>query len=159
MAIDGLSLMNLGVMAELAPREIHQEAKQASQIKAEMKKIEEVENSTINPDKDKKQQKNNQNNQKNDENDPNQDELLQKLFSDITETAKSDSAETLHIKNAIQLSENKAEYSITYNSYKEIIEIIHIKTGQIQETLSLEELKSFIMKVKNPLGIIVDKKV
>lgn len=159
MAIDGLSLMNLGVMAELSPREIQHEAKQTAQIKAEMKKIEEVEKSQINPDEEKKHKKNNQNHQKNDENEQNQDEILQKLFLDITEDAKSDNEETAHIKKAMHLSENKAEYSITYNSYKEIVEIRHIKTGQVEETLSLEELKGFVMKIKNPLGIIVDKKV
>lgn len=159
MAIDGLSLMNLGVMAELSPREIQEQAKQAAQTKAKMKKIEEVEKSKINPDEDKKHQKNFKNKQNQDENEQNQNEILQKLFLDITEEPKSDISETAHIKNAMHLSENKAEYSITYNSYKEIIEIRHIKTGKIEENLSLEELKSFIMKVKNPLGIIVDKKI
>ena len=151
MAIDGLSLINMGITRELLPAEIQLQAQEASNLKAATKKIQETEKQQLDANggrnKDRRQKRREQDEQ---------EKAINQLFSEVAEPVKSD---IQYNEKAIKLTENKVEYKVMYNSHKEIVEIIHIKTGAVSETLSLEELKSFVMRVKNPLGIIVDRKV
>lgn len=152
MAIDGLSLINVGVVRDLSPAEIQLQAQASSaNLEISVKKIQETEKQQLDANggrnKDRRQKRKEQDSQQ---------QAINKLFSEVAEPVKSD---IQYNENAVKLTENKIEYKVMYNSHKEIVEIIHIKTGEVSETLSLEELKSFIMRVKNPLGIIVDRKV
>lgn len=151
MAIDGLSVTNIGVIRDILPAEIQLQAQEASNMHVTMKKIEETEKQQLDANggknKDRREKR-----KKQDE----QQQTINKLFTEIAEPVKSD---IQYNQKALELTENKREYKVMYNSDKEIVEIIHLKTGEVSETLSLEELKSFIMRVKNPLGIIVDRKV
>lgn len=152
MAVDGLSIKTLSMVRDVLPGEIQQQAEESSAALARLKKVEQAEKQKLDPDG------KNQNKREQDQNqeDEQQEKTLNSLFQEIAEERKSDIDEYYKVVN---LTENKTEYKVMYNSYKEIVEIIHIKTGNVTETLTLEELKSFVMKVKNPLGIIVDKKI
>jgi ADP-heptose:LPS heptosyltransferase len=152
MAVDGLSINNLGMVRDVLPGELQQRAEETSAAMARLKKVEEAEKQKLDPDGKNK----NQNQQQQQEEDESQEKTLTNLFQELSEGNKSDVED---YSKVINLTENKTEYRVMYNSYKEIVEIIHIKTGTVKETLTLEELKSFVMKVKNPLGIIVDKKI
>jgi cobalamin biosynthesis protein CobT len=149
MAIDGLSLINVGVTRDILPAEIQLQAQEASNLHAVMKKIEETDKQQLDPNGNKNKDRR----QKRKEEDE-QQKTISDLFDEVSEPAKSD---VQYNEKALQLTENKSEYKVMYNSHEEIVEIIHIKTGQVKETLTLEELKGFIMRVKNPLGIIVDR--
>lgn len=149
MAIDGFSLSNLGVIKDITPAEIHMQAQQASLNHIQNKKVEETEQYKLNPDRESQKQKQNQRQKS-------QNDAYKDILDELPEERKSDIED---LSRALNTSENKRDYKVIYNSVKEIVEIVHIKSGQVTETLTLEELKSFIMKVKNPLGIIVDKKV
>ena len=151
MAINGLSLTNIGISREILPAEIQFQAQEASNLHAALKKIEESEKSQLDPNSNKNKERREKRKKQNE-----QEKAINALFTEIAEPAQSD---IQYNEKALELTENKTEYKVMYNSHKEIVEIIHIKTGEVKETLSLEELKSFVMRVKNPLGIIVDRKV
>ena len=151
MAINGLSLTNIGMTRDILPAEIQFQAQEASNLHASMKKIEESEKAQLDPNGGKNKERREKRKKQDD-----QEKAINDLFTEIAEPVKSD---IQYNQNVLELTENKSEYKVMYNSHKEIVEIVHIKTGQVKETLSLEELKSFIMRVKNPLGIIVDRKV
>lgn len=149
MALDGFSLPSLGVLNNITPAEIHMQAQQASINHQNNKKVEQTEQYKLNPDRENRKQEQNQKKKS-------QDEAYADIFDELPEERKSDIED---LSKALNLTENKRDYQVVYNSVQEIVEIIHIKSGVVTETLTLEELKSFIMKVKNPLGIIVDRKV
>ncbi len=149
MALDGLSLGNIGVVRDIAPGEIHFQIKEMNPVEQVVQKIEQSENQKLDPDKKKDKEKERQEQQA-------QKRAYKKVFEELPEERKSDIED---LNQVINRTENKREYKVVYNSYKEVVEIIHIKTNQITETLTLEELKSFIMKVKNPLGIIIDREI
>lgn len=150
MAIDGLSLTNVGVTREILPSEIQFQAKQSSDMQITIKKIDETEKQQLDPNGGKNKERQQQ------KQDSEQQKAISNLFAEVAEPVQSDDK---YNKKALELTENKVEYKVMYNSREEIVEIIHIKTGKVKETLTLEELKSFVMRVKNPLGIIVDRKV
>lgn len=149
MALDGLSLGNIGIVRDIAPGEIHFQIKETNSIEQVVKKIEKSENDKLDPDK-RKDKENNRGEKEA------QKRAYKNVFEELPEERKSDIED---LNKVINKTENKREYKVVYNSYKEVVEIIHIKTNNVTETLTLEELKSFIMKVKNPLGIIVDRQV
>jgi hypothetical protein len=153
MAVDGLSINNMGMIRDILPAEIQQRAEESSAALARMKKVENSEKMTLNPDGQNKRDQN----QQQQEEEKSQEETLNSLFMEMSEERKSDTVDIY--SKVVELTENKSEYKVVYNTYTEIVEIIHIKTGSIKETMTLEELKSFVMKVKNPLGIIVDRKI
>lgn len=151
MALDGLSLGNIGIVRDILPGEIQLQIKEANALQQAVKKIEQAESDKLDPDKrkDKEQQKKKQEEEA-------QKRAYKKTVENLSEKHKSYIED---LDQVINRTENKREYKVVYNSIKEIVEIIHLKTGQVSETLTLEELKAFIMKVKNPLGIIVDRKI
>ncbi len=151
MALDGLSLGNMGVIRDILPGELQLQLKEANAVQQAVKKIEHAEGDKLDPDKRKNKEE-----QKKQQQENAQKKLYKNIFDEIPEERKSDIQD---LDQVINRTENKREYKVVYNSYNEIIEIIHIKSNQVTETLTLEELKSFIMKVKNPLGIIVDRKI
>ena len=151
MALDGLSLGNMGVVRDILPGELQLQLKEANALQQAVKKIEHTEGGKLDPDKRKNKEE-----QQKQQRENAQKKLYKSLFDEIPEERKSDIQD---LDQVINRTENKREYKVVYNSYNEIIEIIHIKSNQVTETLTLEELKSFIMKVKNPLGIIVDRKI
>jgi len=151
MAIDGLPLSNIGLTRELSPAEAQLQIQASSaNLETTVKKIQETEKQQLDANggrnKDRRQKRKEQDSQ---------EKVISDIFGGLAEPAKSD---IQYNEEAVKLTENKREYKVMYNSHKEIVEIIHIKTGAVKETLSLEELKSFVMRVKNPLGIIVDRK-
>lgn len=149
MALDGLSLGNVGVVRETLPGEVQLQVKDMYPVEETVKKIEQAENEKLDPDKKKDKEKNQQEKQA-------QKKAYGNISKELSEERKSDIED---LNRAINRSENKREYKVLYNSYNEVVEIVHVKTNKVTETLTLEELKSFIMKVKNPLGIIVDREV
>jgi len=149
MALDGLSLGNIGVVRDVLPGEIQLQIKGASTVEQAVKKIEQSENDKLDPDKKKEKEKQQQKQNS-------QQKSYSAVFEELPEARKSDIKD---LDQAINRTENKREYRVLYNSYNEVVEIIHVKSNMVTETLTLEELKSFIMKVKNPLGIIVDRKI
>ncbi|MEI8377353.1 MAG: hypothetical protein WCF95_02335 [bacterium] len=151
MAIDGLTLTNVGVTREILPGEIQFQAKQASDMQVTIKKIDETEKQQLDPNGNR-----NKGNQQKRQEENDQQKAISNLFTEIAEPVKSD---VQYNQKALELTENKVEYKVMYNSREEIVEIVHIKTAEVKETLTLEELKSFVMRVKNPLGIIVDRKI
>lgn len=149
MALDGLFLGNIGMVRDITPGEIQFQIKETNSVEQVVKKIEQSENDKLDPDKKKERDK------KQGEKEA-QKRAYKNVFEELPEERKSDIED---LNQVINKTENKREYKVVYNSYKEVVEIIHIKTNNITETLTLEELKSFIMKVKNPLGIIIDRQV
>lgn len=149
MALDGLSLGNVGVVRDVNPGEIQFQIREMHPVEQAVQKIEQAESDKLDPDKRKERERQQKEKQA-------QKKAYNKVFEELPEDRKSDIED---LNNAINRAENKREYKVVYNSYSEVVEIIHIKSNQITETLTLEELKSFIMKVKNPLGIIVDRQV
>jgi hypothetical protein len=151
MAIDGLSLINIGMARDILPAEIQLQAQEASNLHAALKKIDETDKTQLDANGKRNKERREQRKKQDD-----QQKAINNLFTEIAEPVKSDIQSN---NKVLELTENKTEYKVMYNSHKEIVEIVHIKTGEIRETLSLEELKSFVIRVKNPLGIIVDRKV
>lgn len=149
MALDGLSLTSLGFATEISPKDISHTAEETSKARAEqtLKEIEEMEKQQLDPDRDSPKDKNQQKNKK-------RKKLPQKAYVVEVESIEEEKNEKI-----LELTAQQNMYKVIYNSDKEIVEITHSKTGEIAETLSLAELKSFIMKVKNPLGVIVDRTI
>lgn len=152
MAIDGLSLAHIGISREVTPAEIQLQAQEASNLNAAMKKISESERQQLDPNGGKNKERRQQKKHESD-----QQKAIAEVFVESSDAVKTDLQQ--YNQRAMELTENKSEYKVMYNSRKEIVEIVHIRTGEVRETLTLEELKGFVMRVKNPLGIIVDRKV
>lgn len=149
MALDGLSLSSIVAHSEISPKDISHNAEETSKARAEqtLKEIENLQKQQLDADRDTPKQEQKQNKKK-------RKHLPQKAYIVEVESIEDEKNEKI-----LELTAQQNMYKVLYNSDKEVVEITHSKTGEVAETLSLAELKSFIMKVKNPLGVIVDRSI
>lgn len=150
MALDGLSLSSIMTHSEISPKDISHRAEEDSKLRAaqKFKEIEELEKQKLDPDREKQKEQHQQDTEEEKKN------LPQNAYVVDVEGLETEKNEKI-----LALTSQQNMYKVIYNSDKEVVEITHSQTGKVEETLSLAELKSFIMKVKNPLGIIVDRKI
>lgn len=148
MGLDGFSMGNLGLNADLTSAQMAAQAQQLAQKESEIK-IKDVTESEKNELVKRK------------EKEPDEDQQ----FSDGFREKKEDEQEQDDNGQLSLLSENDfvnkdpSEFSVRINNDTEMIELFSNKDEKILETISATDLMSLISKLNSASGILINRKI
>lgn len=148
MGLDGFSMGNLGLNADLTSAQMAAQAQQLAQKESEIK-IKDVTESEKNELVKRK------------EKEPDEDQQ----FSDGFREKKEDEQEQEDNGQLSLLSENDfvnkdpSEFSVRINNDTEMIELFSNKDEKILETISATDLMSLISKLNSASGILINRKI
>lgn len=145
MGLDGFSMGNLGLNADLTSAQMANQAEQIARKESEIK-IKDVTESAEDEGVKRKEEQT-------------QDETFDDGFKEKEESQEQQEEEQQPAMQIDFATANPKEYSIRFNSETDMVELFNNQEEKILETMSATDLMYLVSKIDSASGILINRKI